>query len=77
MDIFTQPVAVDECRFEFLFDANPANGDPLRLHYGTYWNTSLTFIGQSVIMLVPSVAKMKRQQSTMENYNNCRQSMCQ
>ena len=28
LDIFTQPVAVDECRFEFLFDANPANGDP-------------------------------------------------
>ena len=26
--IFTQPVAVDECRFDFLFDANPANGDP-------------------------------------------------
>jgi len=34
--MFTQPVAVDVDRFEFLFDANPANGDPLRLHYGTY-----------------------------------------
>ena len=37
LDIFTQPVAVDIDRFVFLFDANHANGDPLRLHYGTYW----------------------------------------
>jgi len=37
LDIFTQPVAVDVDRFDFLFDANPANGDRLRLHYGTYW----------------------------------------
>jgi len=36
-----------------------------------------TFIGQSVIMLVPSVAKMKRQPGTMKNDNNSRQSMCQ
>ena len=36
MVISTQPVAVDVDRFVFLFDANPANGDPLRLHCGIY-----------------------------------------
>jgi len=36
LGIFTQPVAVDLDRFVFLFVANLANGDPLRLHYGTY-----------------------------------------
>ena len=36
MNIFTQPVAVDLDRFVFLFCANLANGDRLRLHYGTY-----------------------------------------
>ena len=34
---FTQPVAVNVDRFVFVFNANPANGDHLRLHYGTYW----------------------------------------
>ena len=29
-------VAVFVDRFVFLFDANPANGDPLRLHYLTH-----------------------------------------
>ena len=36
----------------------------------------LALLGQSVIMLVPSVVLTQQQPGTIEHYNNRRQSMC-
>ena len=59
-DILTQPVALDIDHFVFV--ANFANGDHLRLHCGIYRKTfEYQIYFQSVIMLVPSVVKMKQQ----------------
>ena len=68
LDIFTQPVAVYLDRFVFLFVATLTNGGPYGCIMGltgNHWNTSCTVIGQSVIILIPSVVKMKQQPGTM------------